>query len=134
MVIPTRRSSAEAIQLMFTHALGEAGAPYLIGVLAGVFDDNLVGKPTENPSITINITYFSLNTKLLFIGGNGTMTSTEREYFSFEYSLFVTLAFEVLGGLFFLAATGFVAGDKEKADQFAFEEFQDQEDEQGKHE
>jgi hypothetical protein len=36
VIIPTRRSSAEAIHLMATHALGEAGSPYLTGLLADV--------------------------------------------------------------------------------------------------
>jgi hypothetical protein len=36
VIIPTRRSSAEALHLMATHALGEAGSPYFIGLLADV--------------------------------------------------------------------------------------------------
>merc|ERR1712112_809443 len=34
VITPTRRATAEAIHLMLTHALGEAGAPYLVGLLA----------------------------------------------------------------------------------------------------
>jgi hypothetical protein len=30
-VIPTRRSTAEAFQILFSHALGDAGSSYLIG-------------------------------------------------------------------------------------------------------
>lgn len=30
-VIPTRRSTAEAFQILFSHALGDAGSPYLVG-------------------------------------------------------------------------------------------------------
>ena len=32
-MIPTRRSSAEAFQILFSHALGDAGSPYLVGVM-----------------------------------------------------------------------------------------------------
>jgi len=32
--VPNRRASAEAFQLMASHALGEAGAPYLSGLIA----------------------------------------------------------------------------------------------------
>ena len=39
VITPARRGTAEAIHLMFTHALGEAGAPYLVSNYA----------PTENP-------------------------------------------------------------------------------------
>ena len=31
VVIPTRRSTAEAFQILFSHALGDAGSPYLVG-------------------------------------------------------------------------------------------------------
>ncbi|MPC83703.1 Protein spinster [Portunus trituberculatus] len=34
IVIPTRRSSAEAFQILFSHALGDAGSPSLIGVVS----------------------------------------------------------------------------------------------------
>ena len=33
MITPARRSFAQAIHLMMTHALGEAGAPFLVGLL-----------------------------------------------------------------------------------------------------
>ena len=33
VITPARRSSAEAIHLMLTHALGEAGSPFLVGFL-----------------------------------------------------------------------------------------------------
>jgi hypothetical protein len=31
VVVPTRRSTAEAFQILFSHALGDAGSPYLVG-------------------------------------------------------------------------------------------------------
>ncbi|XP_073403373.1 protein spinster homolog 1 [Dendrobates tinctorius] len=34
VVIPTRRSTAEALQIMVSHLLGDAGSPYLIGVIS----------------------------------------------------------------------------------------------------
>ncbi|KAM5152524.1 protein spinster homolog 1 [Mantella aurantiaca] len=34
VVIPTRRSTAEAMQIMVSHLLGDAGSPYLIGVIS----------------------------------------------------------------------------------------------------
>ena len=33
IVIPTRRSTAEAVQILLSHALGDAGSPYLIGLV-----------------------------------------------------------------------------------------------------
>uniref|UniRef100_A0A4W3JZ34 Protein spinster homolog 1 n=1 Tax=Callorhinchus milii TaxID=7868 RepID=A0A4W3JZ34_CALMI len=34
VVVPTRRSMAEAIQITICHALGDAGSPYLIGIVS----------------------------------------------------------------------------------------------------
>ncbi|XP_075905547.1 protein spinster homolog 1 isoform X2 [Nelusetta ayraudi] len=34
VVVPTRRSTAEALQIVFSHLLGDAGSPYLIGVVS----------------------------------------------------------------------------------------------------
>ncbi|KAE8577656.1 hypothetical protein XENTR_v10023007 [Xenopus tropicalis] len=34
VVIPTRRSTAEALQIVVSHLLGDAGSPYLIGVVS----------------------------------------------------------------------------------------------------
>lgn len=31
VVVPTRRSTAEAVQILVSHAFGDAGSPYLIG-------------------------------------------------------------------------------------------------------
>jgi len=50
VVVPTRRSSAEAFQLMLSHALGEAGSPYITGLIAGAIDDAMEDWPTRNPS------------------------------------------------------------------------------------
>ena len=40
IVIPTRRSSAEAVQILLSHALGDAGSPYLVGLVCSL----VVGK------------------------------------------------------------------------------------------
>lgn len=42
VVIPTRRSTAEALQIMVSHLLGDAGSPYLIGVISDALQR---GKP-----------------------------------------------------------------------------------------
>ena len=41
MVVPSRRSTAEAFQLLAAHAIGEAGAPYLVGLMADAFEVRL---------------------------------------------------------------------------------------------
>ncbi len=36
VVIPTRRATAEAFQILVSHALGDAGSPYLIGQVSEI--------------------------------------------------------------------------------------------------
>jgi hypothetical protein len=36
VVIPIRRSTAEAFQILISHAYGDAGSPYLVGVVSYV--------------------------------------------------------------------------------------------------
>lgn len=38
VVIPTRRSTAEAFQIVLSHLLGDAGSPYLIGLVSTILD------------------------------------------------------------------------------------------------
>uniref|UniRef100_T1J6E4 Major facilitator superfamily (MFS) profile domain-containing protein n=1 Tax=Strigamia maritima TaxID=126957 RepID=T1J6E4_STRMM len=45
VVVPTRRSSAEAFQILLSHALGDAGSPYIIGTIADAIGD---GKSPTN--------------------------------------------------------------------------------------
>lgn len=37
VVLPTRRSTAEAFQILISHAFGDAGSPYLIGLVCPIF-------------------------------------------------------------------------------------------------
>ncbi|XP_011296057.2 protein spinster isoform X1 [Musca domestica] len=41
VVVPTRRSTAEAFQILISHALGDAGSPYLVGVLSEAIKKHL---------------------------------------------------------------------------------------------
>ena len=41
MVVPSRRATAEAFQLLAAHAIGEAGAPYLVGLMADAFEEGM---------------------------------------------------------------------------------------------
>lgn len=51
VVIPTRRSTAEAFQIVLSHLLGDAGSPYLIGLVSTVLDRDgmLLGSGTPYP-------------------------------------------------------------------------------------
>lgn len=50
VVVPTRRATAEALQISFAHLLGDAGSPYLIGVVRNIiiFSHHTFGKQHES--------------------------------------------------------------------------------------
>ena len=50
VVIPTRRSTAEAVQILISHAFGDASSPYLIGVVADTLAPHFRGSTTD-PSV-----------------------------------------------------------------------------------
>ncbi|XP_050410079.1 protein spinster homolog 1 [Patella vulgata] len=89
VVIPTRRSTAEAFQILLSHAFGDAGSPYLIGLIA----DAISAKH------------------------GSTSKSTPVQYKSLQYSLFTTTFVCVIGGAFFLATAMFIQKDKRRCEQ-----------------
>ena len=92
VITPARRATAEAIHLMLTHALGEAGAPYLVGVLA----DSL------KPGIRKNHPEYCAETV---------------EYFGMQRAMFLPFALLFLGGILFLLATKWVVRDKQAVEK-----------------
>ncbi|XP_048257171.1 protein spinster homolog 1-like isoform X3 [Haliotis rufescens] len=89
VVIPTRRSTAEAFQILVSHALGDAGSPYLVGMVSDSLSTRFHGDP-KSPSV---------------------------QFVSLQYALYSTAFVCVLGGGFFLATALFVEEDKGKADR-----------------
>lgn len=87
VVIPTRRSTAEAVQILFSHAFGDAGSPYLIGVMADAFAVDFKGASTSAPV----------------------------QFMSLQYALYTMCFVCVIGGGFYLATAIFVERDKKAA-------------------
>ncbi|ESN93752.1 hypothetical protein HELRODRAFT_88291 [Helobdella robusta] len=86
-VIPTRRSAAEAFQILLSHALGDAGSPYIVGLISDSIESGY-----EHPDPIV-------------------------QYFSLQYAMYMTCFVCVIGGAFFLATALYVKSDKEKADR-----------------
>lgn len=42
VVVPTRRSTAEAFQILISHALGDAGSPYLVGAVSNRLNFDII--------------------------------------------------------------------------------------------
>ncbi|XP_062578928.1 protein spinster homolog 1-like isoform X4 [Saccostrea cucullata] len=90
VVIPTRRSTAEAVQILVSHALGDAGSPYLIGVISDALGHGYPVDRRKSPSV---------------------QSDTLRNAF------YVTPFICVIGGAFFLATALFIQKDREKAER-----------------
>ncbi|XP_053609288.1 protein spinster isoform X2 [Plodia interpunctella] len=92
VVIPPRRSTAEAFQILISHMFGDAGSPYLVGVISESLKRSLSPDPAEEPSQTV-------------------------QFRSLQYALFVTCFVEVIGGVFFLLTSLYIVRDKQKVDR-----------------
>ncbi|XP_015595846.1 protein spinster isoform X2 [Cephus cinctus] len=104
VVIPTRRSTAEAFQILVAHALGDAGSPYLIGVISELLKTRLAPDLTTNP-------HQNQNTSLDIIVNDPVV-----EFRSLQYAIFLTIFVEVLGSLFFFLTALYIQRDKALAD------------------
>ncbi|XP_033748857.1 protein spinster homolog 1-like isoform X2 [Pecten maximus] len=87
VVIPTRRALASAGQIFLCHALGDAGSPYIIGLVSDALAKGY-SLPATSPSV---------------------------QFATLQMALYVTPFVSVLGGSFFLAASLFVVEDREAA-------------------
>lgn len=89
VIIPTRRSTAEALQILLSHALGDAGSPYLIGVVADSLAPHFRGD-RNSPSV---------------------------QFVTLQYSLYLTAFVCVIGGGFYLATALFIQQDRMAAEK-----------------
>ncbi|CAK1580216.1 unnamed protein product [Parnassius mnemosyne] len=92
VVIPPRRSTAEAFQILISHMLGDAGSPYLVGVISESLKKSLGSGHMETPSQSV-------------------------QFRALQYALFVTCFVEVLGGALFLMTSKYIVRDKQKVDR-----------------
>jgi len=88
IIIPTRRATASAFQILLSHTLGDAGSPYFVGVLT----DHIKPRFEERGEIPA-------------------------QFLALRYSLYSTCFVCVLGGGFFLATALFVCKDRAKCDK-----------------
>ncbi|KAJ9598500.1 hypothetical protein L9F63_010820, partial [Diploptera punctata] len=110
VVIPTRRSTAEAFQILFSHAFGDAGSPYIVGVISEALKHVLSHSHTNSH---VNIS--SLNSSYNI--SSEPVIDPAVEFYSLQYSLFMTCFVEVLGGFFFLFTALYIIGDKKDAER-----------------
>jgi len=107
IVTPTCRSTAEAIQILASHAFGDAGSPYLIGLVS----DGLMGYLSDDREACQE----ELET------GECVEESQYREYKyqSLLYSLLTNCGVEVIGGILFLITAIYIVRDKLQCEKAA---------------
>lgn len=106
VVLPNRRSTAGAFQILISHLLGDAGSPYIIGVIidavrSGITDQSEFCANLEKPFELISLS-----------GKNVTRCEVYRDFYVTQYSLMVNVAVQVLGGIIFFITAVFIVKDK----------------------
>ncbi|XP_049873485.1 protein spinster isoform X2 [Pectinophora gossypiella] len=92
VVIPPRRATAEAFQILISHMFGDAGSPYLVGVISEFLKRSMSDYPAEAASHSV-------------------------QFHSLQYALFVTCFIEVIGAIFFFLTAFYIVRDKMKVDR-----------------
>ncbi|KAI5718991.1 hypothetical protein M8J76_003372 [Diaphorina citri] len=125
VVLPLRRSTAEAFQILISHAFGDAGSPYLIGLLSEMFRHSLqlgastlVANAMLPSSLAPSLPFSSSNSTSLPLVSSLDETARRSdeflahksdEFLALQYALFITSFIEVLGGIFFLLGSLYIA-------------------------
>jgi len=126
IVTPTCRSTAEAIQILASHAFGDAGSPYLIGLVSdGLFDFlkasgtvcaavvAVEAATTTDPTMQVAETTFATPTTTEdFMADSNCTEEVSFKYYSLQYSLFTNCGVEVVGGILFLVTALYIVRDK----------------------
>ncbi|KZS02983.1 Protein spinster [Daphnia magna] len=117
VVIPTRRSTAEAFSILVSHALGDAGSPYIVGLVSDSFKKSLTAAAETKMSpydyyggaMMLDESSASNNCS----GSSFIDTETvDIEFQALQYSLFITTIIAALSAYFFFANAWYIVEDK----------------------
>lgn len=121
--MPTRRSTAEAFQILISHAFGDAGSPYLVGVISEAIKramrSSLWTSSAENNFGKIEVLSQLAENATTTMGPPQVLSNDpiETQFKALQYSLFTTTFVEVLGGAFFLATAFYILKDRANVDR-----------------
>lgn len=105
-VLPNRRSTANALQILISHLFGDAGSPYIIGEIIDAIRSGITN-PSEfcgdlaNPEELISLA-----------GKDVTRCEVYLDYYVMQYSLIANVFVELLGGIFFFITAIYIFQDK----------------------
>lgn len=133
VVVPTRRSTAEAFQILISHALGDAGSPYFVGKIseaikrllrlsavgvAAVFPPDLTSysQLAENATISTSTTT-TTTTTLSPLPQAADEDTASVQFRALQYALFSTSFVEIIGGVFFLLTAMYILRDRRNVER-----------------
>ena len=105
VVLPIRRGTATALQIMFAHLLGDAGSPYIIGIIIDAL------KLQKNNEAGFCADLKTPEAIVIMPGLSNTRCEVYTDYFAMQYSLILSVIVEALGGVFFCVCAIFVVKD-----------------------
>ncbi|KXJ81356.1 hypothetical protein RP20_CCG020263 [Aedes albopictus] len=133
VVVPTRRSTAEAFQILISHALGDAGSPYFVGKIseaikrllrlsavgvAAVFPPDLTSYSQLAENVTISTSTTTTTTTTLSPLPQAADEDTASVQFrALQYALFSTSFVEIIGGVFFLLTAMYILRDRRNVER-----------------
>jgi len=109
VVVPTRRGSASAIQILISHLFGDAGSPYLIGLVSDSLRDTTVTEARFCPVLAAE----DLNAS-----DPDEMCDATRKFYSMQYSLIINILIVFLGAIGFFVTAVFIVKDKERVERY----------------
>ncbi|XP_065092234.1 protein spinster isoform X2 [Ochlerotatus camptorhynchus] len=131
VVVPTRRSTAEAFQILISHAFGDAGSPYFVGVISeaikrllrlsavgvdAVFPPDLASYSQLAENATITTTTSTTLAPLVAVSHIDT-DSASVQFRALQYALFSTSFVEIIGGVFFLLTAMYILRDRRNVER-----------------
>lgn len=133
VVVPTRRSTAEAFQILISHALGDAGSPYFVGKIseaikrllrlsavgvAAVFPPDLTSYSQLAENVTISTsTTTTTTTTLSPLPLAADEDTASVQFRALQYALFSTSFVEIIGGVFFLLTAMYILRDRRNVER-----------------
>ena len=94
---------------MLTHALGEAGSPFLVGFLIDAMEKKVISYSANVTNVDVSLCQVRES--------HGSYCPEMINFLAIQRSLYLPFSLLLLGGLLFLLATKWVRADKQAVDQ-----------------
>nr|XP_040220705.2 protein spinster isoform X2 [Anopheles coluzzii] len=131
VVVPTRRSTAEAFQILISHAFGDAGSPYFVGVISesikrvlrivhdavatDAYHPSVESSPSHSIAVLSQLAENS-TVAMLQAASPPAEDSPLVQFRALQYALFSTCFVEILGGVFFLVTAFYIDRDRARVE------------------